>query len=118
MAWMQSWKSFSIAMRAVFSISPRSSVFTPLVDASSAFGFSFARGRSAGGAVAVHRGAGESLGALVQQADGIALRILHDFAAGGVGCVFRDAGGGQGGLIDERGVAAGVGEENGVIGCG
>ncbi len=72
-----------------------------------------------GGALGFVGGAGgcdDAGGAFAEESGGIALGVLEDFAAGGVGGLRCDAGELEGLAVDEAGVAAGVGEDDGVVG--
>src|ERR1019366_1222578 len=79
-------------------------------------GFGEAVGGGAFGFVVGVGAADDALGAFAEEAGGRAFGILEDFSAGGVGRLAVDTGERQGFAVDEGGVAAGVGEEYGVVG--
>ena len=68
-----------------------------------------------GGVPAVVEGHREDRGAFAQQAGGIAGGVLEDLAAGRVGGIAGDAGDRHGLRVDESRMAAGVGQQHGVV---
>src|ERR1019366_6977376 len=79
-------------------------------------GFGEAVGGGAFGFVAGVGAADDALGAFAEQAGGRAFGVFEDFSARGVGSLAGDAGEREGLAVDEGGVAAGVGEDDRVVG--